>query len=56
MWSIQEIREVMAEVGFQDSKVYWEGTDRKGRGNAIFLPVEKGESCLSWIAYIAGMK
>ena len=56
MWSIQEIRELMAEVGFQDSKVYWEGTNRKGEGNAIFLPVEKGESCLSWIAYIAGIK
>ena len=56
MWSIQEIREIMQEVGFQDTKVYWEGTDKKGRGNGIFLPVEKGESCLSWIAYIAGVK
>lgn len=56
MWSIPEIREIMMEVGFQDTKVYWEGTDKKGNGNAIFLPVEKGESCLSWIAYIAGVK
>lgn len=56
MWSIQEIREIMEEVGFQGTKIYWEGTDSKGRGNAIFLPVEKGEACLSWIAYIAGIK
>lgn len=56
MWSIPEIRELMLEVGFQDTKVYWEGTDRKGRGNGEFKAVEKGESCLSWIAYIAGIK
>ena len=46
----------MTEVGFQSTKVYWEGTDRKGRGNGEFTDVEKGESCLSWIAYIAGSK
>ena len=56
MWSIPEIREIMTEVGFQSTKVYWEGTDRKGRGNGEFTDVEKGESCLSWIAYIAGSK
>jgi hypothetical protein len=56
MWSIQEIRELMLEVGFQDTKVYWEGTDKKGFGNGHFKAVEKGESCLSWIAYVAGIK
>jgi hypothetical protein len=56
MWSIQEIREIMLEVGFKNTTVYWEGTDRKGRGNGIFKRVKEGESCLSWIAYIAGVK
>lgn len=56
MWSIPEIREIMLEVGFQSTQVYWEGTDRKGRGNGEFTAVEKGEACLSWIAYIAGNK
>lgn len=56
MWSIPEIREIMLEVGFQDTKVYWEGTDKNGNGNGEFLATEKGESCLSWIAYIAGIK
>lgn len=56
MWSIQEIREIMTEVGFQKTQVYWEGTNSKGNGNGIFKVVEKGESCLSWIAYIAGAK
>ena len=56
MWSIPEIREIMLEVGFQDTKIYWEGTDKNGKGDADFRNVEKGESCLSWIAYIAGIK
>lgn len=56
MWTIPEIREIMLEVGFKDTAVYWEGTDRKGGGNGIFSKVTKGEECESWIAYIAGMK
>lgn len=56
MWTIREIRELMLEVGFQDTKVYWEGTKKDGSGNGEFTATEKGESCLSWIAYIAGAK
>jgi len=56
MWSIQEIREIMTEVGFSKTTVYWEGTNAQGRGNGIFKRVKEGESCLSWIAYIAGVK
>ncbi|AGH95014.1 class I SAM-dependent methyltransferase [Pseudobdellovibrio exovorus] len=56
MWTIPEIRELMAEVGFKDSYVYWEGTSRKGLGNGKFDRVTKGEACLSWIAYIVGVK
>jgi SAM-dependent methyltransferase len=56
MWSIPEVKELLLEVGFQDSKVYWEGDDKKGGGNGIFSQVEKGEACLSWIAYIVGIK
>jgi hypothetical protein len=56
MWSIVEIREILDEVGFQDSKVYWEGDDKNGGGNGVFTSVQEGEACLSWIAYIVGIK
>ncbi len=56
MWTIPEVRELMLEVGFSDVEVYWEGTNRKGGGNGIFTAVEKGEPCLSWIAYVVGIK
>lgn len=56
MWTIPEMRELMHEVGFKDSIVYWEGTNKKGEGNGIFKKMQVGEACESWIAYIAGVK
>lgn len=56
MWGIPEIREIMEEVGFKKTIVYWEGTDEDGEGDGEFQPVEQGEDCESWVAYIAGLK
>lgn len=56
MWSIPEIRELMEEVGFTKTHIFWEGTNAKGAGNGVFTRTEHGESCLSWIAYIIGEK
>ena len=56
MWTIPEVRDLMKEVGFKDVYVYWEGDDKKGGGNGVFSRVEKGEPCLSWIAYVVGVK
>ncbi len=52
IWGICEIRELLREVGFKQSHVYWEGTNRKGGGNGVFSRTDKGEECLAWIAYI----
>lgn len=56
MWSIPEIKEIMLEAGFDDVAIYWEGSKRDGSGNGIFTRVTEGEPCLSWIAYIVGIK
>jgi ubiquinone/menaquinone biosynthesis C-methylase UbiE len=56
MWSIPEVREIMKEAGFRESRVFWEGTNKDGTGNGVFSEVKKGEACLSWIAYVAGLK
>lgn len=56
MWSIPEIREILEEVGFKKTHVYWEGTTRNGEGDGNFTRTEKGEACESWIAYIVGEK
>lgn len=52
LWTIPEVRELLAEAGFKASTVYWEGDDGKGGGNGVFKPQKKGEACESFIAYI----
>lgn len=56
IWSIPELRDVMADAGFKKTHVYWEGTTKKGEGNGKFTRTEKGEDCESWIAYIIAEK
>jgi len=56
MWSLPELRELLEEVGFKKTHVYWEGTDKKGEGNGVFTRTEKGEECDAWIAYIVAEK
>lgn len=53
LWTIPELRELLAEAGFSSSVVLWQGTDEEtGEGNDIFEPVERGEPDPAWIAYI----
>lgn len=56
MWTIPEVREIMHEVGFAKTHIYWEGTNKDGSGDGVFTRTEKGEACLSWIAYVVGEK
>jgi hypothetical protein len=57
LWSLAELREVLAEAGFRASSVYWQGTDPKtGEGTDEFKPVEHGDPDPAWIAYIVAEK
>ncbi len=56
LWTIPELRELLQEAGFRRTHIYWEGSRRDGTGNGKFTPVEKGEECESWIAYIIAEK
>ena len=56
VWSLPEIRELLAEAGFRDSSVYFEFTDEDGNGlgewyRALDAPAED-----AWIANIIGVK
>ncbi len=56
LWSIPEIRELLAEAGFARSEVYWEGTDsRTGKGNDVFTRREHAPDDPAWIAYVVGL-
>jgi hypothetical protein len=56
MWSIPELRDILEEVGFKKTLVYWEGSDSKGEGNGVFSASEQGEECESWVAYVVASK
>ncbi len=56
MWGIPELRDLMAEVGFKKTHVYWEGTDKNGEGDGVFTRTETGEECQAWVAYVVGEK
>jgi hypothetical protein len=55
IWSIAEIRELMAEAGFRKSHVYWEGDDGK-QGNGKFARDENGGREMIWISMILAEK
>lgn len=57
VWTLPEIREILAEAGFRTSTVYWEGWDKKTwEGNGDFKPAEVGDPDAGWIAYIVAEK
>ena len=56
LWTLPEIREMLAETGFRNPTVYWEGTDEDGEGDGVFTPDERGEADAGWIAYIVAEK
>jgi hypothetical protein len=56
VWSIPELREVMLEAGFKDTKVFWEDPGPDGSGTGEYVAMEKGDNAFAWIAFVVGIK
>jgi hypothetical protein len=56
LWTITEIKDVLADAGFSRVTVYWEGDDEDGGGNGVFRPSTKGEDGPSFVCYISAQK
>ncbi|MBX3468720.1 MAG: methyltransferase domain-containing protein [Planctomycetes bacterium] len=56
VWSIVELRELLAEVGFARSVVLWEGPGADGEGDRTFVPCERAPAEEAWIAYVVGWR
>lgn len=56
LWTIAELRDLLEEVGFKKTAVYWEGTGKDGDGDGVFSPTEEGEECDAWVAYVIARK
>ena len=56
MWTLPEIRELLAEAGFRDSRIYlqdWD--DETHQPLATYSPRRRFENQLSWLAYVVGL-
>lgn len=56
LWTMPELRELLAEAGFARSVVYWQGEDEDNEPNGDFTIVERGAADPAWIAYVAAAK
>ena len=56
LWTLPELRELLAEAGFGKTRVFWEGDDGTGSGNGEFTEHATGTADLAWIAYIVAEK
>jgi len=56
IWTIPEIRELLAEAGFSKVDVYWEGTDEDGEGDSNFKIRKHIPADPAWICYIVAEK
>lgn len=57
LWTMREVTELLAEVGFRNVSVYWEGWDEEAEeGDGIFRKRRTAENCEGWIAYVTAEK
>jgi SAM-dependent methyltransferase len=52
LWTLPEIRELLAEAGFSRSTVYWEDRDANGLGTNTYRPRSRVAQVPAWVAYI----
>ncbi|MCU7890642.1 MAG: class I SAM-dependent methyltransferase [Candidatus Thiodiazotropha sp. (ex Ustalcina ferruginea)] len=56
LWSLPEVHELLEEVGFSKITFYWQGFDKDGEPDGVFVPVAEGEADAGWICYITAEK
>jgi SAM-dependent methyltransferase len=57
LWTIPELREILAEAGFEGSDVYIEGWDDEAdETDGVFRKRVRFENQAGWVAYIVGTK
>jgi SAM-dependent methyltransferase len=57
LWTIGELRDLLADAGFESATVYWEGTEaRTNQPNGTFRARAHAAEDPAWIAYIVAAK
>lgn len=52
IWTIPEIRELLAEAGFSETTAYWEDGGADGSGTGVFRPRSHVDQEAAWVAYV----
>lgn len=53
LWTVPELKELLAEAGFKRVTIYWETENEHGNGTGTFLPRERGLADASFVSYIS---
>jgi cyclopropane fatty-acyl-phospholipid synthase-like methyltransferase len=53
LWTLPEIRELLAEAGFGRVVCYWQGWDAEGEADGVFEPADRADADAGWICYIS---
>lgn len=56
LWTLPEIREILAEAGFVNVTVHCEGTDEDGEGDGVFEPATECDADAAFICYVTAEK
>lgn len=56
LWQLVELRELLAEAGFVEVDVLWEGDGEDGTGDGIFRKVKRAQNDPGWNAYLVAKK
>jgi len=52
LWTLPEIRELLAEAGFSRTTVWWEDGDEEGEGTGVFRQRDRVGQEAAWVAYV----
>lgn len=55
VWTIPEVREILAEAGFTDSRVYWD-VSKSDNADDEYAFAETGDNAEAWVSYVIGLK
>lgn len=53
LWTLPELRELLAEAGFRRVICYWQGWTENGEPDGVFEPAEQADADAGWICYIS---
>lgn len=56
LWTLPEVRELLAEAGFVASEVYLHGWTDEGESDEIYRRRTTYENSLGWVAYVTALK